>query len=171
MLILGIDPGPEKSGYAIWDTCQTEIIPKFGVGVRENGYIIDIASGGPHDILAIEMIASYGMPVGKSIFETCVWIGRFIQAATRSKCYRATRKEICLHLCNSPRGKDATIRQALIDRFPATGGGKCPQIGIKAAKGPLYGVKGDAWSALAVALYCADVLLMENTYAKPWRKT
>ena len=27
------------------------------------------------------MVACYGMPVGKEVFDTCIWIGRFIQEA------------------------------------------------------------------------------------------
>jgi hypothetical protein len=103
--------------------------------------------------VAIEMIASYGMPVGREVFETCVWIGRFQQAlespGTAELVYR---KDVKLHLCGSPRAKDGNVRQALIDLFPATGGGKTPQIGTKKQPGPLYGMSSHAWAALGVAI-------------------
>ncbi|MDB5975178.1 MAG: hypothetical protein JWR07_1938 [Nevskia sp.] len=103
--------------------------------------------------LAVEMIASYGMPVGREVFETCVWIGRFKQAwYSPDEVMLVYRKDVKLHLCGSPRAKDPNVRQALIDLYPATGGGKTPQIGTKAKPGPLFGVTSHAWPALGVAL-------------------
>lgn len=58
------------------------------------------------------------------------------------------RKDVKLHLCQSPRANDATIRQALIDKF----GGKDAAIGNSKAKGPLYGITRDVWQALALAV-------------------
>ena len=69
---------------------------------------------------------------------------------------RRCRLDVKLHLCKDSRAKDANIRQALLDRFPATGGGKTPQIGTKAQPGPLYGIKSHLWAALGVAVTFAD---------------
>jgi hypothetical protein len=94
----------------------------------------------------------------KPLFETCVWIGRFVQeweTLTGAEPLRVFRREVKLHLCGSPRAKDANIRQALIDRY----GGKEAAIGRKASPGPLHGVSGDVWSALAVAVCAADTRL------------
>lgn len=107
--------------------------------------------------LAIEMVACYGMPVGESTFETCVWIGRFIEAygGDHVKVYRKKKAEcesVTMHLCKSSRAKDSNIRQAIIDRYEPTGGGKIPQIGTRAQPGPLYGIKSHLWSALAVGI-------------------
>jgi len=49
---------------------------------------------------------------------------------------------------------DASIRQALIDRF----GGKDAAIGRKASPGPLHGIAADVWSALALAVTHTDQL-------------
>ena len=57
-----------------------------------------------------------------------------------------------LNLCGNPRAKDANIRQAIIDRF----GGKAAAIGTKKNPGPLYGVSGDVWAAIAVGLTWQD---------------
>ena len=57
-----------------------------------------------------------------------------------------------MYLCNSMRAKDSNIRQAILDRYPTTGGGKCPQVGTKKEPGPLYGVSKDVWAAIGVGL-------------------
>ena len=70
--------------------------------------------------MVIEMIASYGMPVGKEVFETCVWIGKFIEASGMKEHY-IYRKDEKMNLCHSMKAKDSNIRQALIDRFGPVG--------------------------------------------------
>lgn len=149
-MILAIDPGPEKSAYILWNGetwKDAAIVPNEeirGLMLREH-----------FDLMAIEMIASYGMAVGKSVFETCVWIGRFTEIhATERDCTPELvyRKDVKMHLCQSMRAKDANIRQALLDRF----GGKDAALGKKANPGPLYGIKSHLWAALAIAIYVQD---------------
>jgi hypothetical protein len=111
------------------------------------------------------MIASYGMAVGKEVFETCVWIGRFIENWRDPDAAKLVyRKDVKMFLCGTTKAKDANIRQALIDSYPATGGGAIPQIGTKNAPGPLYGVSSHVWPALGVALTAENQLAKEL----PW---
>ena len=150
MTVFAIDPGPGQSGWCLFEGGR---VTNSGCEPNEKllAWLEDSELHGHR--LAIEMIASYGMPVGREVFETCVWIGRFIQAwKGQSTPELVYRKDVKLHLCGSPRAKDANVRQALIDLFPATGGGKVPQIGTKAQPGPLYGVSTHAWPALGVAM-------------------
>lgn len=143
---MAIDPGPEKSAWVQLENG----LPVVG-GIEQNDDLLRILRcSGPGEQMAVEMIASYGMAVGKEVFETCVWIGRFIQTwkGDHAKVYR---KDVKMHLCGNPRAKDPNIRQALIDRF---GGEKA--IGTKKAPGPLYGFKADMWAALGVAVTYAD---------------
>lgn len=141
--LLAIDPGTTHSGIVIMvdgRVTSSEVIAN-AVVLEE----LAIHRGTP---VACEMIASYGMPVGKEVFETCLWIGRFVQAAGADRVRLVYRKDVKLHLCGSPRAKDANIRQALIDRW----GGKAEAIGNVKKPGPLYGVKSHAWAALGVAV-------------------
>lgn len=84
--------------------------------------------------MAIEMIASYGMPVGKEVFDTCVWIGRFIEDMNCIPQDRITvteyiyRKDEKMNICHSMKAKDSNIRQALIDRFGVVGTKKNPRL-------------------------------------------
>lgn len=150
MLILAIDPGTTQSGWALFDGERVE-----DSGVMSNESLLDSLEKMPDNgaTLAIEMIASYGMAVGREVFETCVWIGRFQQAwHTPDGVKFVYRRDVKLHLCGTSKAKDANVRQAVIDLFPRVGGGKTPQIGTKSQPGPLYGVTSHAWPALAVAI-------------------
>jgi hypothetical protein len=150
MGVFAIDPGPVISGWCV--LLDGKVI---AADVYENERLLKLLENGCAGVLAIEMIASYGMPVGREVFETCVWIGRFFQAWKGSPVELVYRKDVKMHLCGSMKAKDANIRQALIDLFPATGGGKIPQIGTKAKPGPLCGVSTHVWPALAVAVTVA----------------
>ncbi len=151
MTILAIDPGTDRSA---WCDYSQEYGIRFGTlqNFEMLPFLRHYAEDGAAPDLAVEMVASYGMPVGREVFETCVWIGRFIEAWGRP--FRLVyRREVKLHVCASPKANDASIRQALIDRF---GPGKDKAIGTKKAPGPLYGVHGDEWAALAVAVTAAE---------------
>lgn len=148
--ILALDPGTTKTGYCWLDEGRVA-----ECGVAPNHGMLDSIRFDVHgaSVLAIEMVASYGMAVGKEVFETVRWIGRFQQAWDFPEAVMLIyRQDVKLHLCNSVRAKDANIRQALLDRFPATGGGKTPQVGTKSQPGPLYGISSHAWAALGVAI-------------------
>lgn len=156
-MILAIDPGPEQSALVIWD--GTSLVEKM---YAENLLILYRLKQAENDSpLVIEKIASFGMPVGAEVFETCVWTGRFMEAYGAEQTHRITRIEVKNHLCHSSRAKDANIRQAILDRF----GGKEEAIGREASPGPLYGVSGDIWAALAVAITWSD----KNSDAAPVR--
>lgn len=150
MTIFAIDPGPEMSALVVFDGAirlhqhadNHELLREL----RRQSWCRT-------DVLVVEQIASFGMPVGAEVFETCVWSGRFIEAWVGGAEVRAwarlKRHEIKQALCGSMKAKDPNIRQALIDRF---GPGKDAAIGKKSTRGPLYGISGDEWSALAVAI-------------------
>src|ERR1017187_321587 len=148
--ILAIDPGPELSA-----SCEVaDGLPSFPCNIP-NAELLDYMrrlydEEGPLPLLAVEGIASFGMPVGKEVFDPCIFIGRCLELwESRGGTTRLVyRRDVKLFLCQSVRATDSNIRAALMDRY----GGKAKAIGTKAAKGPLFGLKQDMWSALAVAL-------------------
>jgi hypothetical protein len=141
-MILAIDPGTTESGFVFFDEDNSQVIQS---GVVDNPVIRGLVEKFRHQghTLAVEMIASYGMPVGREVFETCVFIGRLVEL-WGDDLKLVYRKDVKMHLCGSTRAKDANIRQALIDLIG-------PQ-GTKKQPGPTYGVKSHAWAALGVAV-------------------
>ncbi len=153
-MILAIDPGPAFSAYAILD----ENLHPQEFNKLPNCEILDMVDAVANDNstyskgewhYAIEMVASYGMAVGKEVFETCVWVGRFTQTAIPLKAEYVYRKDVKINLCGSMKAKDGNIRQALIDRFGV--------VGVKKAPGWFYGVSKDVWSAIAVGVTYHDL--------------
>jgi len=149
MLILAIDPGPERSGIVRYDPERSTLRPEIMENPDLLRWLRLKPAGYESCVVAIEMIASYGMPVGKEVFATCVWIGRFVEACPEPDAVRLIpRLAVKLHLCRSARAKDANIWRALLDRFGP--------VGTKAAPGKLYGVRSHARAALALAVTVAD---------------
>lgn len=156
MKILTIDPGTEWSAWVVFDTGKNKLV-SFGLELNtdlinriDSGHFvwgIELDQHGSFlDLMVVEMVKSYGNALGDSILETCVWIGRFIQKWS-GPVELLPRKTIVTTICNNPRANDSNVRQALIDRW----GGKDLAIGSKSNPGPLYAVKNDIWSALAIA--------------------
>lgn len=154
---LGIDPGNVESAYALVD----EECRPVHAGKVDN-YQLRSALDLPAfraDVTAIEMVASYGMPVGADVFETCVWIGRFIEQRPGARL--VYRRDVKLHHCHSAKAKDSNITQALIDRFAS--GAPNRGKGTKAEPGWFYGFRADIWQAYALAVYIADTFRQEAT--------
>lgn len=141
VILLAIDPGPVESAFVVWNGSD---IGEYGK--VSNAEMLSMCQD-HGEACVIEMIASYGMPVGAEVFETCVWIGRFMEAFGGAD--RLTRIQVKSHLCHSARAKDGNVRQAVIDRLGSPG--------TKRSPGATYGISGDCWQALALALTWWDM--------------
>ena len=151
-MILAIDPGNIESAYCI---IEKETYKPIEFGKIDNQQLLrQIGLFKNIDCIVIEKVASYGMAVGKEVFDTCEWYGRFIQKYCDTNNSQTIeyvfRKEVKINLCNSMKAKDSNIRQALIDRFGV--------VGIKKNPGWFYGFKKDIWSAYAVGITYLDRL-------------
>lgn len=152
-MILAIDPGNEQSGVVLIRERDLKPIVAEKITNEEllDNLLMDryerLEESEYINHVAIEMIASYGMAVGQSVFETCVWIGRFIQAL-EDNYYNDSlkfiyRKDEKMNLCGSMKAKDSNIVQALIDRFAPNTPNKGK--GTKKEPGWFYGFKKDIW--------------------------
>ena len=152
MIVSSIDPGPFVSHVVEFDgkrVTQT-------VEVENDAVMRDAQDGRPpcHDneFGFIEDFVPYGSPVSADSIRTikligvCQWFG--VTAISR--------KDVKLHLCGTlQKIGDKQIRESLIERF---GPGEKAAKGSKKQPGPLYGVAGHYWAALAVAVVAWDRL-------------
>lgn len=157
-MILAFDPGDEFTAYCLIDDDRRPVEHGKVENSEALAYLYQMAQREKKpDAIVIEMVASYGMAVGKSVFETCVMIGRLTEAASiigivSDYIYRMEEK---VTICHDSKAKDSNIRQALIDRFS--------QHDLKNGKGTkkdpdwFYGFAKDEWAAYAVGTTWLDL--------------
>lgn len=155
-ITIGIDPGPRESAVVAWDgeiVLSARDVPNELVSGAMAG-----AWPGDAVTVACEWIECFGMAVGREVFETVFAVGTFSAALDLRL---IPRRDVKLHVCASPRAKDANIRQALIDRFGV--------VGTKRTPGPLFGIAGHRWAALAVAVTAHDLAVTDHeaTFHRP----
>ena len=88
--VLAIDPGTSRSGWLRFDGARPRA---FGITANET-LLRALRTGGLPDVIVIEEVRSYGMPVGQEVFDTVRWTGRFEEAAHRVPVALVGRKEI-----------------------------------------------------------------------------
>lgn len=154
-MILGIDPGNKESAFALVDkgyvVAEADKIENHRLRdvVRQYTCISEVV---------VESIQSYGMPVGREIFDTCLMIGRIQQVADDRNLpnYLYPRPEYARAICGTNKVKDSVLRQALELRFGGYNKGE-----------PLHLLRGtDKRSAFAVAVYHID----QGRFKNPNRK-
>ena len=154
MNILAIDPGNVESGYVMVD----ENLQPIEFAKVPNQIMEKLLYSIPGITqVVIERIASYGMAVGREVFETCEEIGRLSILAEFREIPVAYvyRKDEKIAICGSQKANDSNIRRALIDRF-ATHDLKNGK-GTKDNRDWFYGFKADIWAAYAVAVTWSDM--------------
>ena len=179
MKYLAVDPGTTESAYCgMNDDYSLRSAAKV-----PNDKLLHLISLGGYDALVIECMEARTLnikklepgekppppqKVGEETYETCIWIGRFMEAAYRRNMavHRVYRSEERSTLVPSKKNKlppftgpvpksiDAQVRMALIRRFArhdrVNGKGRknCPDV--------FYGFKTDMWNAFAVGVVHLD---------------
>ena len=163
MILFAIDPGNIDSAYCVMNG-QYELL-EFAKLPNKEVMEIMLQRINMIDMVVIERMQSYGMPVGKETFEACEWIGRFSQEAEKYVPVQYIfRQEEKLWICHDTRAKDTNIRLALIERFAKhdMARGK----GTKDNPDYFYGVKADCWSAIGIAVSTLDKKGCESNVKK-----
>ena len=153
-MLIAIDPGTTESAYVV---LAENYVPLVADKLPNEDLCEILGAYGATDTIVIERLASYGMPVGREVLETCEWVGHFARIATwnNARVEYLYRREVKLHLCDDPRAGDTNIRRALISRFARNdlrtgkGTGKRPDW--------FYGFHDDIWQAYALGVTWMDM--------------
>lgn len=153
MRILAIDPGPTTCGVVSVDMAARRLVvcyPKATIDEALSAVAGSAWDGTDH--VVIERVKA-GRHAGDSYLQTSESVGRLWQmgivaGVPVSLMYR-TEVLRWLDLLGISGNRDSAVTRELISRF---GGSTASEVkGTKNNPGPLYGISGHAWQALAVA--------------------
>ncbi len=177
MTVLALDTGSTRTGWVIFDedADRRGDAPILAHGITPNVELVEVVTANAIYLIGLNGLARahvaaewfelHGMRTPPALLESVFWLGRFTEALGGSV-DRITRREVTTHLLGrgwaSRKGTqgfvkrpstDSLVRAALIQRY---GPLEADAIGKASAPGPLHGITGDMWSALAVAVTYAD---------------
>ena len=167
VLTMAIDPGTTMSAYVVLNDDYSVM----AFGKRPNEEVLRFVQHALIDEIVIECMEARHIErgvIGDETYETCIWIGRFIQAAYSRDIgvNRVYRREERSRLIPSKKNKlpklpewagksaDAQIRASLIQRFAIFD--KKNGKGTKDNPDIFYGFSADVWQAYAVGVVHLD---------------
>lgn len=143
--VAAIDPGYRQSALVVFDGVIREHRIEENEALLER---LEAECAVVADVLVLEQMQLFsGHGVGIEVFDSVYWSGMFAHAWKPQPVARILRSRVRGHH-QASKGGDSAVRAALISRF---GPYKEDAIGSKSKPGPLYGIKADEWSALAIA--------------------
>jgi len=170
---IAIDPGQSHSGMvSIRDPRGGDRFVEQAVADADNNdalkWIRQNAKVLRPEVILIEDMAATGVPCGHALLDTARWIGRFDNAAQMAVAeYGGKVVLLARHKVRTLMGvrDDSGARQAVLEMFKRTGGGKTPQVGTVKQPGPLYDVTGHSWQAVALAMAHVVSITMKTAEA------
>lgn len=161
MLILGIDPGEKSSGVVLFDRRENRVLWSREMSVEKLECDLRLGWSQKPDAIVCENIVPMGVPFSSNLRATCRHIDRleYIAEISRIPWAFITRNQVKVALCGRCKGvKDANVSCAVQERF----GGRKAARGTKKEPGPLYGVSGHCWQALAALLARLEIGIEVN---------
>lgn len=153
--VLGLDPGPAESALVEYDAeARAVLVHRKAPNEHVRATMLPLlVVRCPPGVLVIETPHARGGIERQAVMDTCIEVGRVVEVWRRlaGDAHHIWRETVKRAILGSAKGTDAQVRAALLDRW-----GGVSAIGRKASPGPLYGLRGDEWAALAVAVAWAD---------------
>lgn len=122
----------------------------------------------PGDVFAFEQFAPFAQSLDDGAMRTIFETGRLVERVSGRPGVRLVgirRQHVKLHLVGVARCGDPQVRSAIIERYGPT---RELAMGTRKEPGPLRGISGHHWAALAVALTAADVIELQKARILSW---
>lgn len=156
-IMIGIDPGPDHCGFVLYDWTHRKVLDSDQAKpIDEVLRLITPSQWYGYPEVAIERFQSGGKVLSADSIRTIENVGKLWQKTLDGSmtAYPLYRREVLKILDVSGEGtRDAMIRQRLIEMF---GGSRATAVGTAKKPGPLFGVVGHSWQALAVAVAAVE---------------